>query len=206
MELLAVSKDTIRARVIRYFHDVFHTPISAFKPDTKVRNAYSYSDRAWSQLANVFNKLSWMRQLDVLLSPNEMDDYKTIDDITNAIWKKLKKVISVSALSPRFKMAAVRKFAAPKRRSAAKPTSSGRSKKRGKKQAVELVHDCKGDRHAQSGRYRGRLRLPVLLCLRRKRANRRSAAFRQRSGLPASPHQFSLSELRREPGRGIPAG
>jgi hypothetical protein len=55
MELLAVSKDTIRAHVIRYFHDVFHTPISAFKPGTNVRNAYSYSDRAGAQLANVFN-------------------------------------------------------------------------------------------------------------------------------------------------------
>jgi hypothetical protein len=59
MELLAVSKETIRTHVIRYFHDVFHTPIAAFKPGTNVRNAYSYSDRAWSQLANVFNKLSW---------------------------------------------------------------------------------------------------------------------------------------------------
>jgi hypothetical protein len=132
MELLAVSKDTVRAHVIRYFRDVFGTPISEFKPDTNVRNAYSYSDRAWSQLANVFNKLSWMRQLEVLLSPNEMDDYKTIDDLVNAIWGKLHKVIGVSALSPRFKATAVRRFAAPRRVSRTKPKASGRTKGRGK--------------------------------------------------------------------------
>lgn len=74
MELLGVSKDAIRAHVIRYFHDVFHTPTSEFKPSTNVRNAYAYSDRAWDQLADIFNKLSWMRQLGVLLSPREMSD------------------------------------------------------------------------------------------------------------------------------------
>ena len=120
MELLAVSKDTIRAHVIRYFHDVFGTPISEFKPGTKVRKAYSYSDRTWRQLANVFNKLSWMRQLGVLLSPREMPDLNTIEDLTSAIWGRLSKVISVSGLSTRFEAGSVRKFAAPTRRSASK--------------------------------------------------------------------------------------
>ena len=118
MELLAVSKDAIRAHVIRYFHDVFGTPIPEFKPDTKVRKAYSYSDRAWRQLANVFNKLSWMRQLGVLLSPREMPDLNTIEDLTSAIWGRLSKVISVSGLSTRFEARGVRKFAAPTRRGA----------------------------------------------------------------------------------------
>ena len=132
MELLAVSKDAIRAHVMRYFHDVFHTPISEFKPSTNVRNAYSYSDRAWAQLANVFNKLSWMRQLGVLLSPREMPGLKTIDDIVNAIWSKLNKVVSVSGLSTRLAASSVRKFAAPKRRSAGKAKSSARTKGRKK--------------------------------------------------------------------------
>ncbi len=133
MELLAVSKDVIRAHVIRYFHDVFGTPASEFKPSTKVRNAYSYSDRAWSQLANVFNKLSWMRQLGVLLSPREMPDLNTIEDLTSAIWGKLSKVVSVSGLSTRFEASGVRKFAAPKRRSTPKSKRRAPSKTRRKK-------------------------------------------------------------------------
>ncbi len=120
MQLLAVSKDAVRAHVIRYFHDVFGTPISEFKPGTNVRSAYSYSDRAWRQLANVFNKLSWMRQLGVLLSPREMPDLNTIEDLTGAIWSKLSKVVSVSGLSTRFEAAGVKKFAAPKRSAASR--------------------------------------------------------------------------------------
>jgi hypothetical protein len=92
MSVLAVEKSTIGAHVIRYFHDVFRDPISAFKPSTNVRKAYSYSDAAWRQLANVFNKLSWMRRLDVLLSPRAMPGLKTIEDLTNAIWVRLPKL------------------------------------------------------------------------------------------------------------------
>ena len=36
MDLLAVSKDKVRAHVIQYFHDVFGDPISSFKPTTDV--------------------------------------------------------------------------------------------------------------------------------------------------------------------------
>ena len=128
MELLAVSKDAIRGHVIRYFHDVFHTPPSEFKPSTNVRKAYSYSDRAWAQLANVFNKLSWMRQLGALLSPREMPGLKTIDDIVNAIWGKLNKIVSVAGLSTRLAASSVRQLTAPKRRSAGKPKAGARKK------------------------------------------------------------------------------
>ena len=83
----------------RYFHDVFHTPISEFKPSTNVRRAYSYSDRPGDNSPNVFNKLSWMRQLGVLVSPREMPDLNTIEDLTSAIWGKLSKVISVPGLT-----------------------------------------------------------------------------------------------------------
>jgi hypothetical protein len=130
MELLAVSKDAVRAHVIRYFHDVFGTPTSAFKPGTNVRSAYSYSDRAWSQLANVFNKLSWMRQLGALLSPREMPALKTIEDLTGAIWGKLSKVISVSGLTTRFQASGVRTFAAPKRRASKSKRKSAPKPKR----------------------------------------------------------------------------
>ena len=133
MELLAVSKDAIRAHVIRYFHDVFGTPISEFKPGTKVRSAYSYSDRAWRQLANVFNKLSWMRQLGVLLSPREMPDLNTIEDLTSAIWGKLSKVVSVSGLSTRFEASGVRRFAAPSAAAQPKSKRKALSKARRKK-------------------------------------------------------------------------
>jgi hypothetical protein len=136
MELLAVSKDTIREYVIRYFHDVFHTPIPAFKPGTNVRNAYSYSDRAWSQLANVFNKLSWMRQLGVLLSPREMPGLKTIEDLTSAIWGKLNKVVSVSGLSPRLAAGRVRHLAAPKRAAKPKRRTAVKSKRKAPKRAA----------------------------------------------------------------------
>jgi len=143
MELLAVSKDTIRARVVRYFHDVFGTPISAFKPSTNVRNAYSYSDQAWDQLADIFNKLSWMRQLGVLLSPREMPDLGTIEDLTGAIWGKLNKVVSVAGLSARLEARAIKTLAAPKsaaraKRKAAKPKrgSVARSKRRASKRAT----------------------------------------------------------------------
>jgi hypothetical protein len=136
MELLAISKDTIRAHVIRYFHDVFHTPSGAFTPSTNVRNAYSYSDRAWSQLANVFNKLSWMRQLGVLLSPREMPGLNTIEDLTSAIWGKLAKVVSVTGLSPRIAAARVRKLAAPKRAATPKRKSSVKPKRKASKRAA----------------------------------------------------------------------
>ena len=128
MELLAVSKDAIRARVIRYFHDVFHTPISALKPSTDVRSAYPYSDRAWDQLADIFNKLSWMRQLGVLLSPREMSALNTIEDLASAIWGKLNKVVSVPGVSTPLSARAIRTFAAPKR--AAKPKRKAAKSKR----------------------------------------------------------------------------
>jgi hypothetical protein len=136
MELLAVSKDTLRAHVIRYFHDVFHTPISAFKPGTNVRNAYSYSDRAWRQLANVFNKLSWMRQLGELLSPREMPGLKTIEDLTGAIWGRLSKVVSVSGLSPRLETRRFRHLAAPKRAAKSKRRGAAKSKRKVPKRAA----------------------------------------------------------------------
>lgn len=97
MPLIAVSKDTIRAYVIRYFHDVFKTPISAFKPGTNVRKAYSYSDRAWRRLADSFNKLSWMDALGAMLSPRAMPGLNTIEDLVNAIWGSLSKIVSVPA-------------------------------------------------------------------------------------------------------------
>lgn len=127
MDLLAVSKDKVRAHVIQYFHDVFGDPISSFHPDTDVRKAYSYTAAAWSQLANVFNKLSWMRQLEVMLAPTEMLALKTVDDLTNAIWGKLNKVISVASLSTRFAASSIKKFAGPKPKSKTRKTT-----KRGK--------------------------------------------------------------------------
>jgi hypothetical protein len=130
MELLAVSKDAIRAYVIRYFHDVFHTPISAFKPSTNVRSAYSYSDRAWDQLADIFNKLSWMRQLGVLLSPREMSDLNTIENLTSAIWGKLNKVVSVTGVSTRLPARAIRTLAAPKRAAKPKRRAAAKSKRK----------------------------------------------------------------------------
>ena len=123
MDLLAVSKDRVRAHVIQYFHDVFGDPISAFKPTTDVRKAYAYKDAAWRQLANVFNKLSWMRQLGAMLAPTEMLALKTIDDLTNAIWGKLNKVISVASLSTRFKASSVKTFTGPKSKSKKRKTT-----------------------------------------------------------------------------------
>ena len=59
MELLAVSKETLRAHVIRYFNDVFGTPTSEFKPKPTSARPIAIPTEPWSQLANVFNKLSW---------------------------------------------------------------------------------------------------------------------------------------------------
>jgi hypothetical protein len=133
MELLAVSKNTIRAYVIRYFHDVFGTPIPAFKPGTNVRSAYSYSDRAWRQLANVFNKLSWMGALKARLSPRVMPGLSTIDDLVNAIWSSLNKIIGVAGSGVPLDASAVRKFAPPKRQPAGRARASARKKPSRKK-------------------------------------------------------------------------
>jgi hypothetical protein len=115
---------------------VFHTPIGAFKPGTNVRTAYSYSDRAWSQLANVFNKLSWMRQLGVLLSPREMPGLNTIEDLTSAIWGKLAKVISVTGMSPRIAATRLRTLGAPKRAAKPKRKSKAKPKRKAPKRAA----------------------------------------------------------------------
>lgn len=133
MTLFAVSKDTIRRYVIRYFHDVFHTPISAFKPSTNVRVAYSYSDRAWRRLADVFNKLSWMDALDARLSPRVMPGLNTIDDLVNAIWSSLSKIISVAGSGASLDAGAVRNFPAPKRQPASSARTSSRTKPSRKK-------------------------------------------------------------------------
>jgi hypothetical protein len=135
MPLVAVSKDTIRAHVIRYFHDVFGTPTSAFKPGTNVRKAYSYSDRAWRQLANVFNKLSWMETLGAMLSPRAMPGFNTIEDLVTSIWGSLSKIISVPLGAP-MDGGAIREFAAPARRPARRARASARKKSsRGKSRA-----------------------------------------------------------------------
>jgi hypothetical protein len=131
MELLAVSKDAIRAHVIRYFHDVFGTDPAVLKPTTDVRKAYSYQDAAWKQLANVFNKLSWMRQLGVLLSPREMPALKTIEDLTGAIWGKVPKIVAAASLGPRFLASGIRAFPMPKSRAPASRRSG--TSTRGKK-------------------------------------------------------------------------
>ena len=130
MQLLAVSKEAIRAHVIRYFHDVFGIPISELKPDTDVHHKLPITEKAWRNLANVFNSLSWMKQLGVLLSPREMPGLNTIDDIVNAIWGKLNKIISVTGLSTRLQASSVRKFTAPRRRSAPKPIRKATGKTR----------------------------------------------------------------------------
>ena len=127
MPLVAVSKDTLRAYVIRYFHDVFHTPIGAFKPGTNVRKAYSYSDRAWRQLANVFNKLSWMTALGAMLSPRSMPALNTVEDLVSAIWSSLSKIISVPA-GGALGSSAILAFPAPQRKPAARPRAAARKR------------------------------------------------------------------------------
>ena len=119
MHLLAVSKDAVRAHVIRYFHDVFGTPISAFKPSTNVRKAYHYKDDAWRGLADVFSKLPWMVQLGVVLTRPEMPPLKTIEDLTNAIWGKLNKLVSITQLGAPLKATSVKTFAKPRAKSRA---------------------------------------------------------------------------------------
>ena len=136
MELLAVSKDAIRAHVIRYFHDVFHIPVAELKPNTDVHHKLPITENAWRNLANVFNSLSWMKQLGVLLSPREMPSLNTIDDIVNAIWGKLNKVISVTGLSTRLQASGVRKFAAPKRAAKPKRKAAAKSKRKTSKRTA----------------------------------------------------------------------
>ena len=126
MPLVAVSKDTIRAHVIRYFHDAFGTPIKAFKPGTNVRTAYSYSDRAWRALADAFNRLSWMEALGAMLSPRAMPGLNTIEDLVNAIWGSVSKIVSVP--SGAIDVVAIHEFSAPTRRPASRARASRHTK------------------------------------------------------------------------------
>jgi len=79
-----------------------------------------------------------MRQLGILLSPREMPGLKTIDDIVNAIWSKLNKVVSVSGLSTRFEAAGVKKFGATKRSAASgsKRKTAPKSKRKSAKRVA----------------------------------------------------------------------
>lgn len=115
MPLVAVSMDTIRANVIIYFHNEFGDPISWFKGSTNVRKAYRYTGEQWEEVGPTLSRLGWMRRLNVKLLPEYMPPLKTIDDLTNAIWGKLNKVISVSGARPRPDAKRIRTLAAPKR-------------------------------------------------------------------------------------------
>jgi hypothetical protein len=65
-----------------------------------------------------------MRQLGVLLAPSELLALKTVDDLTNAIWGKLNKVVTVSTLSTRLQAGSVKTFAGPKPRSKKRPKTA----------------------------------------------------------------------------------
>ena len=133
MHLLAVSKDTIRAHVIRYFHDFFGTPISAFKPSTNVRKAYHYQDDNWRGLADVFSKFPWMIQLGVVLTRPEMPPLKTIEDLTTAIWGKLNKLVAVTGLSAPVRVSRVKTLSGPKSRSKTRKKATRKKTTRRKK-------------------------------------------------------------------------
>ena len=117
MPLVAVSKDTIRAYVIRYFHEEFGDPISWFKGSTNVRKAYKYKAEQWIEVGPTLSGLPWMRRLEVKLLSTDMPPLSTIDDLTDAILSKLQQVMIVSRQVPAFRASTIEVLGSPKRRS-----------------------------------------------------------------------------------------
>lgn len=128
MKFIAVSKDEVRRKVALYFHDTYGTPLSQLKGSTDVRKMHPYNAKSWAELANVFNKFPWMEQLNVLLSPRDMHKYRTIDDLTGAIWSQLQKVVLIETAEPTVELSAVARFDA----ASSKPRSTGKRSKKAK--------------------------------------------------------------------------
>jgi hypothetical protein len=127
MPLVAVSKDTIRANVIRFFHNEFGDPISWFKGSTNVRKGYKYTPEQWIEVGETISGLPWMRRLQVKLRPEtDMPPLSTIDDLTCAIWRKLQKVVVVAEPIAALEVDAIEIFSAPEQRQ-----PSARAKPRG---------------------------------------------------------------------------
>ncbi|MGY4155466.1 hypothetical protein ACVINW_001308 [Bradyrhizobium sp. USDA 4461] len=84
---MATGKQTIQNHVVAYFAWRFDRPASQFDRSTKVRNAF-VNDEAWDALADTFNNMAWMQQLNVKLSQSDMDTTSTIGDITDLIFSK----------------------------------------------------------------------------------------------------------------------
>jgi hypothetical protein len=90
---------------------------------------YPYDAKSWAEVANVFNKFPWMAQLNVLLSPRDMHKYSTIDDLTDAIWSQVEKVVLVQTATHALKLGPVTRLAAsPQRKRTQKKPKTAKPK------------------------------------------------------------------------------
>lgn len=85
---MAVSIESIRKNVVRYFAARFDYPENIFKDDSNVRTAFPFDDTSWRQLKDHFNRQPWMIKIHVLLNDSDMDEVSTIGEITVKIFTK----------------------------------------------------------------------------------------------------------------------
>jgi hypothetical protein len=68
--------------VTQYFINAFpNSPPQAFQPDLEIRKAFKTN--TWKALADAFNGMAWMQQMDKSISQDQMKDpkVKTIGDV-----------------------------------------------------------------------------------------------------------------------------
>jgi len=81
------TKNDIQLHIIDYFAWRFNAQRWDFTEKTNVRKRFK-SAAAWEALADTFNDAEWMKDLGVVLDQDEMDERKTIGDLTDLIYGK----------------------------------------------------------------------------------------------------------------------
>ena len=76
----------IQRHLTLYFAWRFNRKPSDFTRATRVRAPFS--NQAWRGLADVFNAMSWMKQIGVRLTYADMDEPETLGELTDVIAAK----------------------------------------------------------------------------------------------------------------------
>src|SRR5262245_51890100 len=79
--------DEIAEKLLAYFAERFpHSPRPGMTTDLK--SEYSFSSSAWAHLAVDLNRLDWMLEQDIQLTPTDMNMVRTVGQLSSAIKAK----------------------------------------------------------------------------------------------------------------------
>lgn len=133
MQLYSLSLEDIENDLASFFAGHFNTDPSKFPPAANVKTMFNLSTNAWEQMGDVISEQNWMRQIGVVLGPNDMDTVSTVGQVAYLIFKRIKHVVTQTVASKPSQLTPLVKLAASAKSQSTKPRSrkSSRSAARG---------------------------------------------------------------------------